>query len=62
MENTINSMFMVENNTTALQSYIDSMQCAIDKAKSGSTVEDGYFVEKLGNMANRLGFDLIERK
>jgi len=52
----------VKNNTTALKSYIASMDCAIDKAISGSDCEDGYFIEKLERMANRLGYNLVEKK
>jgi len=51
----------VKNNITALKSYISSMNCGIDKAEKGSEVEDGYFLEKLERMANRLGYNLVEK-
>jgi len=52
-------MKAVNDNLTALKSYIDSMLCAISKAEKGSNAEDGYFIEKLERMANRLGYDLV---
>jgi hypothetical protein len=53
--------YNIENNITALESYIVSMNCAIEKAKNGSTCEKMYFVEKLERMCNRLGFDLVKK-
>ncbi len=52
----------VKDNITALKSYIASMDCAIDKAESGSDCEDGYFIEKMERMANRLGYNLTEKQ
>jgi hypothetical protein len=51
----------IENNITALKSYIDSMDCAISKAMNGSTCETGYFLEKLERMCNRLNYNLVKR-
>ena len=54
-------MGIVKNNITALKSYIASMNCAIEKAESGSDCEDGYLIEKLERMCNRLGYNLTEK-
>jgi len=54
-------MNKVKANVAALSSCLESMFCAVNKAKRGSDVEDMYFVEKLEKMANRLGYDLIKR-
>ena len=50
----------VENNIQALEYYIGSMECAISKAKQRSAVESEYFLEKLSNMAHRLGYNLTK--
>ena len=57
----------VENNIQALEYYIQtleycigSMECAISKAKQRSAVENDYFLEKLSNMAHRLGYNLTK--
>jgi hypothetical protein len=52
---------LIENNINALESYIASMNCAIEKAANGSKVENVYFLEKLEKMCNRLGYDMIEK-
>ncbi len=54
-------MSTVRANTTALSAYIQSMLCAVGKAKRGSDAEDMYFIEKLEKMANHLGYDLIKK-
>ncbi len=54
-------MSTVRANVDALSAYIQSMLCAVGKAKRGSDAEDMYFVEKLEKIANRLGYDLIKR-
>jgi hypothetical protein len=51
-------MSKVKDNVEALDCYMISMRCAVDKAKRGSTVEDGYFMEKLTKMCNRMGYEL----
>jgi len=51
----------VKQNREQLEHYIASMNCALSKAKSGSDVEDGYFLEKLEKMVNRMGFDLVKK-
>ncbi|KKN48404.1 hypothetical protein LCGC14_0653510 [marine sediment metagenome] len=53
-------MSTVRANVDVLSAYLQSMQCAIGKAKRGSDVEDMYFIEKLEKMANRLGYNLIK--
>ena len=50
----------VLENLTALQDYLCSMTCALDKAENGSPVEDSYFLEKLGRAANRMGYKLVK--
>ena len=52
----------IEDNTTAIRCYIESMLCAVGKAEKGSTAEKMYFLEKLEKLANRIGFDLIEKE
>ena len=52
----------VSANAGALQSYIDSMQCALTKAFKSSECEDGYFLEKLEKMCNRLGYKLVKKE
>jgi hypothetical protein len=53
--------YSIENNIFALEGYIRSMNCAIEKARSGSDCEKMYFVEKMEKMANRLGYDLVRK-
>jgi hypothetical protein len=52
----------VKDELVALQSYLVSMRCALDKAENGSAVEDMYFLEKLEKAANRMGYDLVKKK
>jgi len=57
----VGSQSKVKNSIHALELYMASMNCAINKAKSGSDCEDGYFLEKLEKMCNRLGYDLVKK-
>ena len=54
-------MSTVKANVDALSAYIQSMLCAVGKAKKGSDCEDMYFIEKLEKTANRLGYNLIKK-
>ena len=51
-------MSKVQKQIEGLRELVLSLNVAIDKAENGSPVEDGYFIEKVGNLANRMGYDL----
>lgn len=54
-------MSKVRENLVALTTYIQAMNCALDKADAGSNCEDMYFTEKLEKMASRLGYNLVKK-
>ena len=51
-------MSKVKDNVAYLKSMNQSMWCALLKAENGSTVEDGYFMEKLEKSASCMGYEL----
>jgi hypothetical protein len=51
----------VLDNLVALDGYIVSIKCGLAKARNGSDVEDQYVLEKLGNFANRMGYELVRK-
>lgn len=53
---------LVQLNLLALIAQNESMTCALRKAKNGSEVEDGYFIEKLEKTARVMGFELVSQK
>ena len=55
---TITTSSKVSLNMDYLQSMLDSMQCAVDKAKTGSWAEDDWFLEKLNKAAQVMGYTL----
>ena len=54
-------MSKVEKNEPALAQWVRSMQVALDKAERGSTVEDGYFLEKLEKITSIMGYKLTPK-
>ena len=52
----------VQRNWGFLDQLIDSMNCAVQKAKCGSDAEDCYFLEKLRKAASAMGYDLVKQK
>ncbi len=54
-------MSKIQDNTERIDGYMASMLCAISKTKRGSTVEDDYFVEKLGKLAHIMHYDLVSQ-
>ena len=51
-------MSKAKENATALQGYLDSLRCGVNKAAKGSNCEDMYIMEKLHKFAARMGYKL----
>lgn len=54
-------MYTVAANVNKLTEYNRSMAVALEKAESGSKVEDMYFIEKLEKTANLLNKTLLTK-
>ena len=52
-------MDTVAANVDRLTEYNRSMAIALERAESGSAIEDMYFLEKLEKTANLLGYALM---
>jgi len=51
----------VRNNVGTLKGLLKSLQCSIDLADRGSTVEDDYVLEELEKFANVLNRTLVTK-
>jgi len=51
-------MSKTKENAQALDCYLRSLRCGVDKALNGSDCEDGYIMEKLRKFAARMGYKL----
>lgn len=53
-------MSKTKENAQALDCYLKSLRCGVDRALRGSSVEDMYIMEKLRKFAYRMGYNLIK--
>ena len=51
-------MSKAKQNAQALQGYLDSLHCGVNKALKGSDYEDMYIMEKLHKFAATMGYKL----
>ena len=50
----------IRNNVGTCKLLLKSLQCGVDKADRGSTVEDDYVLAKIKTFAGLLGYKLVK--